>query len=194
MEALTTEAKPKEQVVHGLTSRQARELLDQIGLNEPAAARGSSPVTKLLILFLNPLAIILIIASIISGFLGELVNSIIIIAMVVLSVIINFVQTYRSERAVARLRQQVAPTSTVMRDGKWIELSRRELVPGDLIRLESGDLVPADARLVTARDLHVNQAALTGESLPVEKKRRMEIPLNNLRVTRTISSSLERQS
>ena len=89
--------------------------------------------------------------------------------MVILSIALNFFQAYRSERAVRRLREQVAPTATVMRDGKWSELPRREVVPGDLIRLSAGDLVPADARLHQSQDLHVQQAALTGESMPVEK-------------------------
>ena len=170
MQIATRESPPKEQPHRGLTNQEARRLLDQIGPNEPAPARRSSPVIQILVLFANPLAIILIIASIVSAFVGEPLNAIIIIAMVVLSVAINFVQTYRSERAVTRLRQQVAPTATVMRDGNWVELPRREIVPGDLIRLEAGDLVPADCRLVSGKDLHVNQAALTGESLPAEKE------------------------
>jgi Mg2+-importing ATPase len=170
MQIATTESQPKEQVGRGLTSQEARRLLDQIGPNEPAPARRSSPVIQILVLFANPLAIILIIASIVSAFVGEPLNAIIIIAMVVLSVAINFVQTYRSEQAVTRLRRQVAPTATVMRDGNWVELPRREIVPDDLIRLEAGDLVPADCRLVSGKDLHVNQAALTGESLPAEKE------------------------
>ena len=96
-------------------------------------------------------------------------DAIIIAAMVVMSVVLNFVQAYRSERAVQGLRDQVAPTATVKRDGKWIELPRRQLVPGDVVRLSAGDLVPADARLLRSQDLHVQQAALTGESMPVEK-------------------------
>jgi len=89
--------------------------------------------------------------------------------MVLLSVALNFIQTFRSQRAVDRIRKEVAPTATVLRGGKWIEIPRREVVPGDAIKLAAGDLVPADADLVQARDLHVQQAALTGESLPVEK-------------------------
>jgi magnesium-transporting ATPase (P-type) len=81
---------------------------------------------------------------------------------------LNFMQTARSQQAADRLRARVAPTATVLRDGQWRELPRRELVPGDFIRLAAGDLIPADAQLVEAHDLHVQQAALTGESLPVE--------------------------
>jgi Mg2+-importing ATPase len=89
---------------------------------------------------------------------------------VVVSIVINFFQTWHSQRAAERLRGQVAPRATLLRDGEWSDLPWREIVPGDVIRLSAGDLVPADARLLEARDLHVNQAALTGESLPVEKE------------------------
>ena len=97
-------------------------------------------------------------------------NAAIIFVIVLLSVTLNFVQTYRSSRAADRLREQVAPTATVLRDGDWQEFPRRDVVPGDVIRLSAGDLVPADAHLLEAKDLHVHEAMLTGESLPVEKE------------------------
>jgi Mg2+-importing ATPase len=112
----------------------------------------------------------LLIASVIAGLLGEVVNAIIIVVMVLLSIGLNFIQNYRSQRAVERLRRGVALTAAVLRDGNWVEIPRRELVPGDIIRLAAGDLVPADGRLLQALDLHVQQAALTGESMPVEKE------------------------
>jgi P-type Mg2+ transporter len=89
--------------------------------------------------------------------------------MVVLSVVLNFVQTYRSHRVAERLRDVVAPTATALRDGTWREIRRRDVVPGDIVRVAAGDRVPADARLLETRDLHVQQAALTGESMPAEK-------------------------
>src|SRR5204862_4203232 len=89
--------------------------------------------------------------------------------MVFLSTLIDVWQTKRSERAVRRLQATVAPTAAILRDGTWAELPRSEVVPGDVIRLGAGDLVPADARLLEARDLHVQQGALTGESMPAEK-------------------------
>lgn len=106
----------------------------------------------------------------ISALLGQVLNASIIAVMVLLSAALNFIQTFRSQLAAERLRLQVAPTATALRDGEWREVSRREIVPGDVIRLLAGNLVPADARLIQARDLHINQAALTGESLPVEKE------------------------
>lgn len=157
----------------GLSTEAARRRLDEAGPNEPVAMRRTAGARQLLLLFANPLAIILLIASAVSAALGEGINATIIASMVLLSVALNFIQTYRSERAVERIRTEVAPSATVLRDGGWIELPRRELVPGDVIQLKAGDLVPADACLFEARDLHVQQAALTGESLPVEKEARV---------------------
>ena len=156
----------------GLTWAEANVRLTKFGPNEPATAKRSATIFQLLLLFANPLAIILLAASVISAALGEVVNASIIVLMVLLSVALNFIQTYRSQRAVDRIRKEVAPTAAVLRDGKWIEIPRREVVPGDVIKLAAGDLIPADADLVQARDLHAQQAALTGESLPVEKSAR----------------------
>ena len=157
---------------NGLTSDEARARLAQYGPNEPMAAQRGAVLRQLMTFVANPLVVILIIASIVSAILGQGIDSIIIITMVLLSIALNFVQTFRSQRAVERLRTGVAPTATVLRDGKWVELLRRELVPGDIIRLSAGDLVPADARLIEVNGLHVQQAALTGESMPVEKDAR----------------------
>jgi P-type Mg2+ transporter len=153
----------------GLTQAEAKRRLAQYGHNEPAPPRSTAPFLQLLSLLANPLAIILLVASAMSAALGEVINAAIIVTMVLLSVALNFVQTYRSQKAVASIRKEVAPTANVLRDDKWMEIPRRELVPGDVIKLAAGDLVPADARLLQTRDLHVQQAALTGESLPVEK-------------------------
>ncbi len=105
-----------------------------------------------------------------SAFVGEAVDAAIIVAIVSLSVGINFAQTFRSGRAVARLRATVAATATVLRDGVFSDIPRTDVVPGDVIRLAAGDMVPADARLLEAKDFHLQQSALTGESMPVEKE------------------------
>src|SRR5947207_960027 len=154
----------------GLSTTEARLQLSKIGPNEPVSSRRTSGFAQILFLFVNPLVIILLIASAISAAVGEVLNASIIALMVLLSVALNFIQTYRSQRAVERIRKEVAPTATVVRDGIWTEIPRREVVPGDVISLTAGDLVPADACLFKVRDLHVQQAALTGESLPVEKE------------------------
>src|SRR5579871_149311 len=154
----------------GLTSEEAQQRLATLGPNEPTPVQRAALLRQLLAFLTDPLVVILLIASVISGALGDLVNASIIAVIVLLSVALNFIQTARSLRAAERLRAEVAPTATVMRDSDWRELPRREIVPGDLIRLSAGDLVPADARLLEAHDLHIQQAALTGESLPVEKE------------------------
>ena len=155
--------------LQGLTSSEAQLRLQQFGANEPPHAKRTAAASQILLLFANPLVIILLAASGISAVLGQTLNASIIVLMVLMSCALNFIQTFRSQRAVARIRKEVAPAATVMRDGVWREISRREVVPGDVIRLSAGDLVPADGELINARDLHVQQAALTGESLPVEK-------------------------
>ncbi|HEX6817976.1 MAG TPA: magnesium-translocating P-type ATPase [Ktedonobacterales bacterium] len=154
----------------GLSSEEAQRRLAQWGSNEPAGAPRFLGLAQFVTFLLNPLVVILLIASLISWLLGEQINAAIIAVLVLLSVIINFIQAYRSQQAAERLRAQVTPTGSVLRDGKWQELPRQDLVPGDVIRLAAGDLIPADARLLEARDLYVQQAALTGESLPVEKE------------------------
>src|SRR5947199_2025519 len=153
----------------GLTATEARRRLGEVGPNEPTRAPRTAGLVQILLLLANPLVVIFLIASLASALLGERVNASIIVLMVVLSILLNFVQTYRSHRVAERLRDAVAPTASALRDGSWIEIRRRDLVPGDIIRLAAGDRVPADARLLDARDLHVQQAALTGESMPAEK-------------------------
>jgi P-type Mg2+ transporter len=154
----------------GLTGEEARKRLSQYGPNEPTGVRRGATLQQMLVFLANPLVLILLVASIITAILGEVLNASIIITMIILSVALNFFQTFRSQRAVERLRAGVALTSTVLRDGAWTELPRTALVPGDVIRLSAGDLVPADARLIETNALHVQQAALTGESMPVEKR------------------------
>jgi Mg2+-importing ATPase len=153
----------------GLTSEEARQKLQEVGPNELGAVQRLTGLKQLLLLFTNPLVVILLAASIVSAVFGEVISASIIIVIVSLSIALNYFQTHRLERAVEGLRKQVAITATALRDGNWVEIPRSELVPGDIIRLTAGDLVPADARLLQTVYLNVQQAALTGESLPVEK-------------------------
>jgi len=156
----------------GLSLQEAAELLKKYGPNDPTPSRRGAFAVELLSLFLNPLVIILLVASAVSAILGQKVDASIIVVLVLLGITINFVQTYRSQRAIERVRQHVSLTATVLRGGEWQELKRQLIVPGDIVRLSAGDLVPADAQLLESRDLYVQQAALTGESMPAEKEAR----------------------
>jgi P-type Mg2+ transporter len=152
----------------GLSSQAAAERLARYGRNEPASAHETA-WRALLPVVADPLLLLLVAASGVAAIVGEVTDAALIIGMVVISVALNFAQTYRSRRAADRLREHVAITATVRRDETWKTVPRAEVVPGDIIRLAAGDLVPADAQLLVSRDLHVYEAALTGESLPAEK-------------------------
>ena len=115
------------------------------------------------------LILILLGATAISLFLGHGVESIVIAVIVLFAVVLGFVQEYRAERAIDALRKMAAPTATVLRDGVEIKIPARELVPGDVILLHTGDRIPADARLLESINMQLEEAALTGESVPVEK-------------------------
>jgi Mg2+-importing ATPase len=153
----------------GLTSAEAARRFAQYGPNEPVRVRRLSALHQLARLFATPLVAILLVAAVISATLGERADAGIIITIVLLGVGLNFWQTFRSGVAAEKLKASVTPTATVLRDGQWKEIPVRAVVPGEVFRLSAGDLIPADGRLVESRDLSVQQSALTGESLPVDK-------------------------
>jgi Mg2+-importing ATPase len=159
----------------GLSSQEAAERLARFGPNEPSSVSRYSAVSEFTSALTNPLALILVGAAAVSIFVGQAVDATLIIVIVLIGTVINFVQSHRSQKAAERLKAQVTPTATVKRDGKWGELPRRRVVPGDILRLSAGDLVPADARLVTARDVHAQESLMTGESLPAEKEAGSEV-------------------
>ena len=167
--SLKTQFEQLQSSEQGLTGEEAQKRLATYGPNDTTGTKRASALVQFLRLFLNPLIVILLLASLITAILGDRIDASIIFVIVLLSNILNFVQTYRSQQAVDHLRASVVPTASALRDRKWIEMARSDLVPGDMIRLTAGDMVPADARLVQTNDLQVQQAALTGESQPVEK-------------------------
>jgi len=126
-------------VAGGLTSQEAEARLGQFGPNDPVPSKHQSAIVDFLRLFLNPLVLILLIAALLSAFLGDAADSAIITVIVLLSTALDFTQTYQSRRAIEQLRQQVAPTATVLRDAKWQEIRRSDVVPGDVVRLSAGD-------------------------------------------------------
>jgi Mg2+-importing ATPase len=153
----------------GLSSAEAAKRLQQHGRNELVTVSRFAPLFELLRFFANPLVLILLVASVVSFFLGDRLDAAIIVTMVLLSVALDFYQVFQSRRAVDDLRSKVSLTAAVVRDGTERELPVAEVVPGDLVRLNAGDVVPADGRLLEAKGLYVRESALTGESIPVNK-------------------------
>ena len=175
----------------GLLDREAEERLEQYGANTVTHEHVKSVSERIFEQFRNPLNILLLTLAGVSYFMGDVESSIIISVMVLLSVTLTFVQEYRSSNAAEKLRAMVSTTATVIRKDKRAgipqevndaynirivphgperkEVPITELVPGDIIQLSAGDMIPADARILTAKDLFINQSSLTGESMPVEK-------------------------
>src|SRR5512136_2219935 len=154
---------------HGLSAEEAQARLTRYGPND-LTERPRPPWWKLVIDQLNNFVVILlIVASIISALLGDTIEAIVIMAIVVLNAVLGVVQESRAEQALAALKKLAAPEAQVMRDGHRITVPARELVPGDIVFLEAGNFIPADVRLVEAVNLRVEEAALTGESVPVQK-------------------------
>lgn len=153
----------------GLSSEEASARLARFGPNLIHGERKQLLLLQFLAKFRNPLVIILIVASSVSAFTGDATSFFIISSIVIMSVTLDFVQEYRAGQAAERLRQSVAVRGNVLRDGKHLEITPMEMVPGDLVLLAAGDLVPCDGRVLDAKDFFVNQALLTGEPFPVEK-------------------------
>jgi Mg2+-importing ATPase len=169
LQPLASVAKELAAPASGLSSADACARLKRYGRNELVDVAEHSLVRQFLRRFRNPLVVILIAASVVSAVTGELASFGIILVMVMTSVTLDFVQEYRAGRAAQALRQSVQIRSRVLRDGQPKDISTTQVVPGDVALLAAGSLVPADGRLLDARDLFVNQSLLTGESFPVEK-------------------------
>jgi len=169
----------------GLTQDEAGRRLRDHGPNELPQAPPASPLKLLLEQFSNLIVWVLIGAAIVSGLLQEWVDAAAILAIVILNAILGFVQEYRAKRSLEALKQMIVVTARVFRDGALVSLPARELVPGDLVQVEAGDHVPADARLVYAAGLRTQEASLTGESTPViksiEPMSQTEVPLGDRR-------------
>jgi Ca2+-transporting ATPase len=163
LEALKTNEK-------GLTAQEAQNRLLKYGPNELKKKKGKSPIKLFFGQFTEVLIVILLIATGLSLVVGETVDALIILAIVIASAILGFTQEYRSEKAVEALKRMTAPTAVVLRDGKEIKVPANQLVPGDIILLFTGDKVPADSRILEAFNLKVDEASLTGESAPVDKQ------------------------
>jgi Mg2+-importing ATPase len=159
----------------GLTSEEVQKRLETYGYNELVGRKKRVVVVEFLLHFKSPLTIILLLAGLLSGFFGQVIDTILIFSIVVLSAILDFYQESKAERAAQMLKEKVTTTTTVSRNGSKHEVKLSEIVPGDVIHLSAGDIVPADARVITAKDLFLDESALTGESFPVEK---ISTPIN----------------
>jgi len=153
----------------GLSQAEAQKRNAEYGPNELQKEKGRSPIKMFFEQFTDILIIILLIATALSIVIGEIIDAIVIIAIVLATAILGFVEEFRSEKAVEALKKMTAPAAIVLRDGKEVKIPASEIVPGDIVLLYTGDKVPADARLVESINLKIDEAALTGESSPVNK-------------------------
>jgi Mg2+-importing ATPase len=155
--------------MRGLPGREVRKRLEEYGFNEPTRTREVPIPLQILEKFKNPLIIVLLIVATVSLLTNQLVSAILVYIMTVISVSLSFFQEYKAKSEARKLIEMVSVNATVVRDGKHHELNTRQLVPGDMVRLSAGNIIPADLRILDAKDLFINQATLTGESFPVEK-------------------------
>jgi len=153
----------------GLSQEEAEKRLNEYGPNELRKEKGISPIRLFIEQFTDILIIILLIATALSIAIGETIDALIILAIVIASAVLGFVEEYRSEKAVEALKKMTAPTAMVLRGGKEIKIQTSQIVPGDVVLLFTGDRVPGDSRLIESINLKVDEAPLTGESAPVNK-------------------------
>lgn len=154
----------------GLSSAEASRRARALRLGALEQNNRRKTLHELYALVTNPLIVILFLVCLVDIFLGQTTGAVIILVILGLSLGINAYQTFQTQHALEKLRAQTAPAATVLRDGQWREVPKAELVAGDIVALAGGDLVPADCRLLAADNLHIQQSALTGESLPAEKQ------------------------
>jgi Ca2+-transporting ATPase len=155
--------------LHGLSTEQARERLRQFGPNELRKEPGPGVLGMFAQQFKDVLVLLLIGAAVISAVAHELIDTLAILAIILVNAVIGVVQEFRAEKALEALKQMAAPLAKVSRDGVWAPLPARELVPGDLVSLETGDKVPADLQVRTSANLRADESIMTGESGPVDK-------------------------
>ncbi|RAL26102.1 calcium-translocating P-type ATPase, SERCA-type [Thermoflavimicrobium daqui] len=153
----------------GLNEKEVEARLKEVGPNQLVEGEKTSYLSVFIAQFKDFMVWVLLVATIISGLLGEYTDAIAIIAIVIINAILGFVQEVRAERSLSALKKLSAPTARVLREGQWTRVDASRLVPGDIISLESGDRIPADLRFLKAENLYIEESALTGESVPVQK-------------------------
>ncbi len=170
MEVSEVERRLKTSLKTGLTEKEAQRRLRRCGDNKLESKDRRSLLASFLLQFKDFMVLVLLGATVISYLLGETLDAIAIIIIVILNAVLGFTQEYRAERSLEALKTLSPPGATIIRGGKFLQLPAAALVPGDLVLLETGNRVPADVRLVETLNLEVDEAALTGESVPVEKR------------------------
>jgi len=168
-EEIETVLKSQESSKNGIDSSQAQERLEKFGPNKLDEGKKKSVFVKFLEQLKDPMIIVLLAAAVISGLAHEIVDSIIILVVVVLNSILGVVQEGKAEKAIEALQKMSSPYSKVRRNSQVMQVKSEEIVPGDIVLLEAGDSVPADMRLIEASSLKIEEASLTGESIPTEK-------------------------
>ena len=153
----------------GLSATEAAKRLECYGANRLKPPQSQSAVMRFLLQFHNVLIYILLVSSVLTAFLGHWVDSGVILGVVVINAAIGFLQEGKAEKALHAIRRMLSLNAAVLRDGQRIQLPAEQLVPGDIVLLQSGDKVPADLRLLNCKNLRIEEAALTGESEAVEK-------------------------
>ncbi|MEC2479078.1 HAD-IC family P-type ATPase, partial [Bacillus cereus] len=170
MRAHEVEERTNTNVKVGLTEKEAEGRVKKFGTNELEEAKRPSALMVFLAQFKDFMVLVLFGATIVSAFLGEYIDSIAIVAIVIINGILGFFQERKAEKSLEALKELAAPQVTVMRNGKWVKAPSKALVLGDIIKFSSGDRIGADVRLVEASSLYIEESALTGESVPVQKK------------------------
>ena len=155
--------------VNGLSQKKAQEVLLSVGLNQIQSKERVTPLGLFLNQFKSPIVLILIAATIISAFLQDWTDAIIVLLIVLGSALLSFIQEFSAHNAAEKLKEQVSFKTDVLRDGKTVSIQTDQIVPGDVVLLSAGSLIPADGLVIEASDFFVNQAVLTGETFPVEK-------------------------
>ncbi|GAB3707333.1 cation-transporting P-type ATPase [Corynebacterium nasicanis] len=154
----------------GLSTAEAAATREQVGLNSLPQAVEETWGQRLLRQFRDPMIYVLLAAAVVTALLGEVVDTIVIAAVVIINALVGFVQEGKAANALAAIRDMLSPSSEVLRDGTWVTVDSAELVPGDVVRLRPGDKVPADLRLTETASLRLEESALTGESVPTDKQ------------------------
>jgi P-type Mg2+ transporter len=167
----------------GLTSEEATNRLQTYGSNQLPQKKRRAGAVEFLYHLRNPLVFILLFAGLISGLIGQALDAGIIFAVVLISLVLDVYQETKAEKSAEMLKKRVITTTTVLRDGAKKEIPLSSLVPGDIIHLSAGDIVPADSRVVSQKDLYVDQSGLTGESFPVEKTTTVTTGAGNVTIT-----------